>query len=281
MDRWLKEEQNGIDKEPMVKVWFETRDLAGDSKPGWTWTFSNWPVPEAQWHTLYLTADGQLRQEKPGAEKDNGKRSYTFPSGTELVGSNVQFASPPDTSGALTYRTPAMDEDTTILGSPLLTFHASAEHKDTDFMVALHDISPSGDTLYLQRGFLRASLRAVDAARSTPHYLSRPYNKVEELIPGQIYEMKISIPPLGHVVRRGHALELVIMAPSPTPQPDWGLLPVELPGVNSVYHSSAYPSNLMLPVVPGRKAEASAPSCGTLEMQPCRPAPRTATSTQR
>ena len=36
----------------------------------------------------------------------------------------------------------------------------------------------------------------------------------------------------------------------------------------------SYPSRLTLPIVPGLKAEAPSPACGSMEFQPCRMAPK-------
>jgi predicted acyl esterase len=167
-----------------------------------------------------------------------------------------------------------MAEDTTILGFSQLTFYLSSEQKDTDVMVVLHDIDENGDTLYLTRDFLRASLRAIDPAKSNAEETVRSFAKPEPLTPGQIYEMKLSIPPLGHVIRKGHSLELAIMSPSHIGQPNWGFSILDLPGRNTVYHSAQYPSSLTLSVLPGEKAQAPAPPCGVMERQPCRKAPR-------
>jgi predicted acyl esterase len=174
-----------------------------------------------------------------------------------------------------------MEDDLGLLGAPQISFQVTSEQKDTDFMVAMHDISPAGDTLYLQRGFLRASMRALDAARSTPHRLFYAFTNPQQVVPGQRYEIKIGLPPLGHVFRRGHVIELVIMSPGATPTPDWGLMPVDLPGRNTVHHSAEHAATLRLPIIPGLKAQAPPPPCGSTEFQPCRPAPTPPTTTAR
>jgi putative CocE/NonD family hydrolase len=275
MDRWLKGTQNGIDKEPAVTVWFEVSDTPAP-KANWSASYSGWPIAETQWQLLHLTAGGELRPQPPTAAPDTADRTYTFPSGTELVGNNVQFANPPDVSGALTYRTAPMADDLGIVGSPQLAFWVTSDRDDTDFMVALHDVSPEGDTLYLQRGFLRASMRTIDQTRSAPHHLFLPFSRVAKVTPGTPYEVKFSMPAVGHVFRKGHQMELVIMAPSATPTPDWGLMPLDLPGRNTVHHAPSRGATLRLPVVPGLRAQAPPPACGSTEFQPCRQAPRQA-----
>ena len=273
-DHYLKGENNGVDKDPPIKVWWEVRDVNGKPAPNWTTTYASWPPANAKPMTFYMTADGKLSPTKQAASKDNGARGYTYPLGTELIADNDQFAVKTPASGMLTYRTTPMTEDTTLLGFSQLTFYMSSEQKDTDVMVVLHDIDESGDTLYLTRDFLRASLRAIDPAKSSPEEQVRSFAKSEPLTPGQIYEMKLSIPPLGHVLRKGHSLELGIMAPSQIAQPNWGFSILDLPGRNTVYHSAQYPSSLTLAVLPGVTAQAPAPPCGVMERQPCRKAPR-------
>ena len=273
LDHYVKGEANGVDQEPPVRVLWEVRDVDGTPTPNWETTYPSWPPPNARPMTLYLRADGALTPAQPAASKEDGARSYTYPMGTELVADNDQFAIAPRPGGFLSYRTAPMSEDTTILGFSQLTFYMSSEQADTDVMVVLHDIDEDGNTLYLTRDFLRASFRAIDSSRSNEEETLRSFTKPEPLTPGQIYEMKLSIPPLGHVLRAGHSLELAILAPSPIGQPDWGVMIADLPGRNTVYHSPRYPSSLTLSVLPGEEARAPAPPCGVMEFQPCRKAP--------
>lgn len=270
MDRWLKGEENGIDREPDVTVLFETRFVDGELRPNWVETFSDWPVPGTERHSFNLGADGSLAREALD-EGRTGPLTYVYPMGTELVGNNDMFAIPPAPLGSLVYRTAPFQEDLPILGSARLVLHASAEAEDTDFMVVLHDIGPDGETLYLQRAFLRASHLAIDPDMSSEHWTHHPHDRSEPLMPGDVYEFVISFPEVGHVFRTGHALELAILAPSVTPATDWGPQPVNLPGINTVYHSSDHPSRLELPVVPSIAAAGPPPPCGSLEYQPCRP----------
>jgi predicted acyl esterase len=192
--------------------------------------------------------------------------------GTELVGSNEHFALPPLRIGSLNYETDAMSEDLALLGTPILTFYFSSDQRDTDFLFTLKDIDARGDTLFLQRAYLRASLRRIDTNRTTRDYIAHSFRRYEKLVPGKIYEVKLSLGAIGHVVRKGHRLQLSILAPNPIPSPVMGSVPSGGPSINKVYHSTRHRSMLDLPVVPGESARAPAPECGSLPMQPCRPA---------
>ena len=68
-DRWLKGQQNGIDREPPVSIWFETAEGAGDAKPSWVCKFASFPPPETRWHSLYLTTDGKLQARTPAGHR--------------------------------------------------------------------------------------------------------------------------------------------------------------------------------------------------------------------
>jgi putative CocE/NonD family hydrolase len=270
-DRWLKGERNGLEAEPAVTVWFETRaDENGVPTPAWTERFSDWPPPETEYRELYLTADNQLSSQLPRAQGEIGPLSYFYPFSSEIIGSNETFSAAPRRPGVISYRTPPMDDDMMVLGTPIVSVFMSSQQTDTDIMVVLHDIDPEGNTLYLQRGFLRASHRSIDPARSRPHDPFFPHRKEEPLQPGQVYELTIPLFPIGHVVRKGHRLELAIMTPPTLNLPTWGFVIKELPGLNTIHHSPERPSRLELPIIPGRRAQAPPAPLGSLFLQPYR-----------
>lgn len=278
MDRWVKGEDNGVERLPRVRVDFQTA-LTGKASPGdvmpaqaaWTQALPDWPAPDTRWQDWYLGADGALYRQ-PVADQAAGPRQYFYPSGTELAGDQQQFAMKPLDWGSLSWRGTPVPADTAILGAPQVDFYASSAQADTDFMFNLHDVSPGGEVTFVQRGYLRASRRAVDAARSTPQHLFHPHRRDEPLVPGQVYRFQVSLPPVAYVLRAGHSLELLLAAPSTVPSPGWGLAPLMLPGFNTVLADAAHPSVLKIPVVPGVSAQGPAPACGSLPFQPCRPA---------
>lgn len=269
MDRWVKGVRNGIETQPPVKVYWEPKGYPPVA--GWTSQYSRWPPKRGAARTLWLTSAAVLGDGPPGSSAADAKGvSYTFPTGVELVGDNAQFGVPPDPNGSLTWTSAPFEQDLTVLGRVQVHLYAASENPDTDFVVDLHDVYPNGDVQYLQRGFLRASLRTVDQQASTPDHVAHTYRKPEYLVPGRVYEMQLSLPPLGAVLRKGHRLQLVIVAPSPIPSPGWGLMPVDMPGQNTVFASARYPSRIIVPTIPGSSAERPEPACGSMEAQPCR-----------
>lgn len=277
-DHWLKGVDNGVEREAPVTVFWEVARKGGnalgggESTPNWISTYSAWPPAEARSQSFYLTGDGQLSAARPATAEERAPRTYTYPTGTELIGTNAQFSLPVEPEGVLVYRSAPMTEDLTILGAPQITFNVSLSHDDADFVVDLHDLYPNGDVQYLQRGLLRASMRAIDPVRSRPDQIRHKFDRRDPLVPGKVYEIRMSLPQVGAVIRQGHRLEVTILAPSPIAQPDWAFHPAGLPGRNTVYHSPDHPSVLTVPVIPGARAGGPAPVCGSLDFQPCRPA---------
>ncbi|MER8652291.1 CocE/NonD family hydrolase [Mesorhizobium sp. M1121] len=278
LDRWVKGVENGIEQELPVTVFWDVRELEGFAKKsaaGWTTMHEDWPEPTIERRSFYLTADAALSPDQPVASPAEGVRAYLYPTGSELVGSNQQFAIPPYSPGVLNYRTAPAGSDMVLLGNPEITLFLSIDHgDDADLELTLKDVDPDGNVLYLQGGLLRTSLRAIDHTRTYADEVVHSFRKSEKLVPGEIYEIKMSLlNPIAHAVRQGHRLELTIGATNPIPHSIYSCIPAGSPSINRIHHSTTYPSKMMLPVVPGAAARAQAPQPGLQRNQPCRKGP--------
>ena len=87
---------------------------------------------------------------------------------------------------------------------------AASTASDTDWIAKLQDVAPDGSAQDLTQGWLRASHRALDATRSTPHFPYHPHDRIEPLSPGVRTEFEIAILPTAHRFRTGHRLRLVL-----------------------------------------------------------------------
>lgn len=270
LDRWLKDDANGVELEPAVTVHWEVTESAdaSDAVPGWTTTYTTWPVPNLDWVTYYLTASGGLTTNSP--TETQGTRSYLCPLGTELTGSDAQFSLLAHPLGALNYVTEPLLSDLAILGAPQLTLFFSSDSTDTDFMFSLKDIDAEGNTLFLQRSVLRASMRTIDNQSSTPDEIIHSFSKPVALIPGEVTQVRLSLAAFGHVVRKGHRLQLSVLAPCSIPSPIWAFVSTGGPSLNCLRHGSIYPSELRIPVARGEIAQRPPAKLGTLRNQPYR-----------
>lgn len=271
-DHWLKGEQNGVDGEPAVNVLFETT-ASRDSGPGWRQSFADWP-PDVSKKVFHLTARGHLVSQQEQLDAEAGTNWYLAPSATELVHDTEVFSRVPGSWGALTYRSEPLEGDLVVLGRPVVVLHLESTRLDTDVMVALHDVYPDGRVQFVQRGFLRASHRRLEEGRSTLFDPVLQHDHEEQLAPGRAHELRIGLLPVGHAFREGHRLELVITAPPPVhiAVDHWGFAGLHGAAVNTVHHSPDHPSRLLLPRLPGARAQAPEPDCAAVAGQPCRPA---------
>ncbi|MER9521829.1 CocE/NonD family hydrolase [Mesorhizobium sp. M0614] len=275
LDRWVKGIQNGIEKEPAVKVFWEVSAAEGDPKKavaGWTTSHSTWPEPAVQRRPFFLTADGSLSIEQPSSSPKEGVRSYIYPTGVELTGGDKQFALLPYEYGVLNYRTKATIDDMTLLGNPeVILFLSIDSGDDADLAITLKDVGPDDTVLFLQSGLHRASFQEIDEAQTTSEEVLHSFAKNEKLKPKEICEVRMSLlNPLAHVVRKGHSLELTIGAPNPIPHRLVASIPAGSLSINRIHHSETHSSRIILPIFPGAIAQAPAPAGGTLLNQPSR-----------
>ena len=272
LDRWVKGEENGVEAEPPVTIlWEVARSPDGVSeRPGWVTRYLSWPPAAVKWKSLYLTRGGEMTEEAPSVSDDLSQRRYCYPLGTAMFGNTEQFALEPSSIGSVKYRTQVTTSDIAILGSPEVTLYFSVTRSDVDFMFVLTDIDFEGNELFLQRTVLRASLRAVDERASTDWEVVQSFERVDSLVPGEIYEVKLSLSAVGHVLRQGHRLALTVMAPNTIPAPVWAFAPYPEASLISIHHSGLHPSRIRLPIIVGERAQASAPPPGALVNQPVR-----------
>ncbi len=288
-DHYVKGEDNGFEREPRVTVWWDA--LAATRAPSWTTTYPSWPVENVTPLRLYLHQGGALSPEPPQGAEPADSYAYGGSSSNDAGYGYWPTSSPPTnlaTPGPtrLVYDTAPLDHDVVALGPANLTFWASSTAPDTDFQVTVSYLTPDtagprsdlsspggsdGHETYVQKGWLRASHRALDPAQST---LYRPYQTHQQadqrlLTPGAPEEFSVEVFPLGQAFRAGTQIRLAIEAPTTIPEL-WALAPTPLPAVDTVLHDAQHPSVLTLPVLPGARAQAPEPPCGALIRQSCR-----------
>jgi predicted acyl esterase len=152
---------------------------------------------------------------------------------------------------------------------------AAIDQDDTNFIVILKDMGPDPKVLSaregerelgalpereISRGWLKASRRATDPARSRP---GRPWHKLtreaaQAVEPGSIVHYEISLMACAHLFRQGHRLCIEI-ASLDVPTGVGGATNAEyIPYhicssrtvVHHIYHDTLRPSHLLLPVLP-------------------------------
>ncbi|MBI2689209.1 MAG: CocE/NonD family hydrolase [Acidobacteria bacterium] len=244
-DRWLKNEQNGVDKEPPVEIYYMGANQWRKE--------ADWPIPGTDYKSLYLTADRGLSFDRPAAPGDLSYVSDPENPVPTLGGNNCcgtpTIAGPVDQrkiesrADVLSYTSPAMTEPLTIAGPVKMTLHAATDGPDTDWMVKLVDVAPNGYAMNIAEGILRARFR-------------EGLDRVRLLKPGQTYEFTVDMVGTANVFLPGHKIRVDIMSsnfPQFSVNPNTGD-PLATAGVgrkakNTIFHGGMKPSAIVLPVV--------------------------------
>ena len=276
-DRFVKGEANGFERTPHVQLWHETTaNAAGNDVPSWSDGFNSFSSMPVRPLALYFGPGGELSLTKPKGESQPDHYAYPGPAlGTEdgIVFGQHNFLwkaqEPPGASAA--YTTPQLTRDTEFFGSGPSNIWLSSTAPDTDLQITLTEVRPDGQEVYVTRGWLRASMRALDPARSTAlaPYQTGQQADARPLMPGRPSYMRIQLSPFDCVFRKGSSVRLWIDAPSGETG-GWSFDFTKTPAINSIYADAQHPSAIVLGYLPGGRADAPPPTCDTILNQPCR-----------
>jgi putative CocE/NonD family hydrolase len=255
----------------------------GELGPGalestWERTFDAWPVAEAEATSYFLGPDGQL---SPDASSASGEVSYTGDPGKRprktLTGTGTgdpwaavpAYDWAPVASGAgIGFSTEPLTEDVLIAGASSLDLALECSGSDTDVQVTLSDVRPDGQEMFVQSGWLRATHRALDGARSTATDPVQTHlaSDAADMPSGTFETVRVQIHPVAYAFRTGHRIRVTVQAPGGE-RPRWTFDTIEDGTIDNTVQLGA--SKLVLPVVPGA-AGAPMPACPSNRGQPCR-----------
>jgi putative CocE/NonD family hydrolase len=287
LDRWLKNEANGVDREPPVRIFVMGggdghRTPEGRIFVGGHWRDEReWPLARAQETAYYLHAGGGLSPERPGASSPT---RYTFDPRDPVptMGGNI---SSEDTAGpkgfvktfmlrgamdqrcrktfwlctderplaarndVLVFETPPLTAPVEITGPITVRLFVSSSAPDTDFTAKLVDVWPTSPDF--PAGF------AMNVSDGILRMRFRAGGEKEEtMVPGRVYPAEILLYPTSLLVPRGHRLRLDVSSsnfPRFDVNPNTGE-PLNdnrrwQTAENAVYHDRAHPSAVLLPLV--------------------------------
>jgi predicted acyl esterase len=241
-DRFLKGERNGWDDEPPVRV--EVRDVHGNAQVR---KERAWPLARTQWTKFYLDAgDKTVIRENPRTE---ARVSY------EALGGGVSFATEP------------FEQDVEITGYVSARLTIASSTTDMDIFAVLRAFDPAGKEVVfvgaheptpVARGWLRASHRKLDPARSKPYRPYLAHDEIQKLTPGEPYTVDLEIWPTSLVYPEGYRLVLTLMGKDFEFEGIPGRLlhnhpedraAPEFAGTNTIVTGGAQESYLLLPVI--------------------------------
>jgi predicted acyl esterase len=178
---------------------------------------TQWPPRATHFERLYLD-QGTLVPAAPAAA---GSESYftnplaglsmTFDQyGTVAISPYLPTDQRLESAQGLTFRTGVLSEPLTLIGPAALHLVASSTASDTDWIVKLADVGADGSETLITNGYLRASHRELDPARSRQAVPYHTHVNPTPIAAGQSYPFEIEIWPTAYEVAAGHRLQMRI-----------------------------------------------------------------------
>ena len=196
-DHWLRGAANGAERDAPVRL-----AIRHGTEIRWR-DEQEWPLARTQWQSLHLDAAAGSLGWNPVA--DAASVTYAMPEG------GVRFETAPVEGGELE-----------ITGPAALRLWLSSSTTDADVFVSLRligadgveipGIGPRGYPAQMAIGFLRASHRELDPARTLPHRPFHAHRRRQPLTPGVPTSLDIEIWPTTIVLKPGERLRLDITA---------------------------------------------------------------------
>jgi putative CocE/NonD family hydrolase len=281
-ERWLKGVDNGVEREPPVRIFVmgggdAHKTPEGRIFVGGAWRDEEeWPLRRAVAIDYYLHADGTLARARPAAGRPAPPTHFLADPRHPVptLGGNISSEGKLASAGALdqrcrpevwtcedarplsarndvvVFQSPPLAEDLEVTGPLVVHLFVSSSAPDTDFTAKLIDVYPpnrdfpAGFDLNVGDGIRRARYRD---SLSVPRLMQ----------PGRVYEVTIEMYPTSNLFRKGHRIRLDV-AGSNFPRFDVNPNTGEPLGANrrwavadnAIHHDPAHLSRLVLPVVP-------------------------------
>jgi predicted acyl esterase len=143
---------------------------------------------------------------------------------------------------------------------------------DADLEVNLSEVRPDGQEMFIQSGWLRASVRKLGAS-STEFWPAPTYREADAvpLVPGEWTSVRIGVTSFAHAFRTGSRIRVSVDTPGDS-RARWtfDLKKFSDQVRYDVAHSSVYPSSIVLPVIAGEASQTPLAPCPSLRGQQCR-----------
>ncbi|TBL76555.1 CocE/NonD family hydrolase [Paenibacillus thalictri] len=238
-DYWLKGIDTGIVDEPTINVFVEgAREWRGEVE---------WPLPHTKWTDYYLRPRHKL-----SAKPEPLSSQYAHPDGFYQAPATVT-----STTESVKWQSGEFLEDTEMTGPAALYVHVEIDTDDTNLIAKLYDVDPSGKRRLVTSGYLKASHRELDEAKSKPWQPHHPHTRAEPVPAGEIIEYAIRMYPFSMLFKAGHRIELELSCNESIDEANAKLLPPDsyhLPSgratTHKIYRDAEYKSRLVLPVIP-------------------------------
>jgi predicted acyl esterase len=249
-DRYLKNIDNGWEREPKVEVAVRAADdtvkrVARDTR---------WPLSETKWTRFYL--DASRRTLAQTAPRSQASASYA------AIGEGVTFSTAP------------LEREIQFAGPIVAKLWVSSSTGDMDLFATLRAFDPQGKEVTflsavepkapVSQGWLRVSQRKLDPLRSTEWQPCHTHDQAQKLKPGEIYGVDVEIWPASLALPAGYRLALTLQGKDFERPGESGVQkgsgwflhddprdrpPATFAGTHALYSGGGRGSYLLLPVI--------------------------------
>ena len=193
-DQWLKGQDTGVLEGPRIRYILPEAE-------GWR-AADSWPLPNITYTSFALRGDGALATD----EGASGTRTFM------ALGAGLNRAQPSviDPPALLAWETEPFENDVDVVGDIELALDAASTAADTAWIAVMQDVAADGTVADVTAGYLRASLRDVEAAESrlgAPVLACRTFRPVPI---GELTRYRIPLVANARRFKAGHRLRLFL-----------------------------------------------------------------------
>lgn len=249
-NRWLKDEDNGIDREPPVR-YYMMGDTEDESAPGNEWRDADaWP-PASRPTSYFLHADATV-SDKPSNE--SGELAYEYdPKNTvrTIGGANLILGGKgpmdqrkiTDRNDYLRFQTDILTQPLEVAGRVSVDLYVSTDAPDTDFTAKLVDVYPDGYEALIADGIIRTRYR-------------EGIDKEVMMEPDKVVHVRVDLWSTAIIFNKGHRLAVHVSSSNnprfdPNPNTGHAMRADDATRVakNKIHFGSQHPSRILLPVI--------------------------------
>ncbi|MBN35748.1 MAG: peptidase S15 [Rhodospirillaceae bacterium] len=204
-DRWLKNQNNGVDKEPDYRVWMQESVPPAKNyceRPGRWVAEASWPSRNIEPHRLHLNGDRSLADRS----RKRGPISFCSPASTGIDGGEwCGFGMAGELAGdqraddgrSICFDTDPLDQCVEIMGQPAVILKIASDKPVAQVAVRLNDVAPDGASTRVTYGVLNLTHR-------------NSHEKPRALKPGKSYTVRVPLNDIAHAFPPGHRIRVAV-----------------------------------------------------------------------
>jgi len=241
-DRWLKGRQNGVEKDPTLRLWLQDSvppQSHYDYRPGRWIGIDHWPAGEIVTQVLALNRHGLAEKPVTGATLAVRSPETTGLAGGEWCAYGLGKVAPEmpldqriDDAGSLTFDSEPLMQALTLVGAASVTLDIESDKPQALVAVRLSDVAPDGAATRVAYGLLNLSQR-------------ESHEQPSALVPARRYRVTVPLTEAAHLFAAGRRIRISVSScywPMVWPSPESATLTLH-----------AGESRLALPVLPAGK----------------------------